>query len=162
MAVRDGAVAIAVYFVIFLLYRRIVEAFKRRAASEGSRSALIARVMSRTPRVMMAAAAAAVTITLFNSWNVWLRAIFLATLLIQFGLWSSSLIEALLARYALRRAAAHKALANAYSLVRVLTEITEPVLAPLRKVIPRVGMIDITPMVAVIILIVVGQQLATL
>lgn len=32
------------------------------------------------------------------------------------------MVEALLARYALRRAAAHKALANAYSLVRVLTE----------------------------------------
>lgn len=47
-------------------------------------------------------------------------------------------------------------------LVRVLTEITEPILAPLRRVIPRVGMIDITPMVAIIILFIVGQQLASL
>lgn len=47
-------------------------------------------------------------------------------------------------------------------LVRILTEITEPVLAPLRRVIPRVGMIDITPMVAIIILVIVSQQLGSL
>jgi YggT family protein len=47
-------------------------------------------------------------------------------------------------------------------LVRVLNEITEPILAPLRRVIPRVGMIDITPMVAIIILYIVGNQLGSL
>jgi YggT family protein len=44
-------------------------------------------------------------------------------------------------------------------LVRVLTEITEPVLAPLRRVIPRFGMIDITPMVAIIVLSIAQQAL---
>ena len=45
-------------------------------------------------------------------------------------------------------------------LVRVLHEITEPVLAPLRRVIPRIGMIDITPLVAIIVLQVLASQLA--
>ena len=35
--------------------------------------------------------------------------------------------------------------------------ITEPMLAPLRHIIPRVGMIDITPMVAIIILIIIAS-----
>jgi YggT family protein len=38
-----------------------------------------------------------------------------------------------------------------------LDYITEPILAPLRRVIPRIGMIDITPMVAIIILIVIAR-----
>jgi YggT family protein len=37
-------------------------------------------------------------------------------------------------------------------IVRGLTSVTEPVLEPLRRVIPRIGMIDITPMVAMILL----------
>ncbi len=44
-------------------------------------------------------------------------------------------------------------------LVRVLNEITEPILAPLRRVIPRFGMLDLTPMIAIIILMVVQQAL---
>ena len=35
---------------------------------------------------------------------------------------------------------------------RVLLEITEPILGPLRRIIPRIGLIDITPMVAIILL----------
>ena len=35
---------------------------------------------------------------------------------------------------------------------RLLYEITEPILGPLRKVIPRIGMIDITPIVAILLL----------
>jgi YggT family protein len=34
---------------------------------------------------------------------------------------------------------------------------TEPILAPLRRVVPRIGMIDITPMVAIIILLVIAS-----
>jgi YggT family protein len=41
----------------------------------------------------------------------------------------------------------------------VLTDITEPILAPLRQVIPRIGMIDITPLVAIILLQVIEQIL---
>lgn len=47
------------------------------------------------------------------------------------------------------------------ALVRVLDEVTEPVLAPLRRVLPRIGMIDITPMVAIIVLLVIQQGLAS-
>jgi YggT family protein len=36
--------------------------------------------------------------------------------------------------------------------VRILYEITEPILAPLRRIIPRIGMLDITPFIAIIIL----------
>ncbi len=41
--------------------------------------------------------------------------------------------------------------------VRILDTITEPILAPLRRVIPLVGMIDITPIVALLLLQVVRQ-----
>lgn len=37
-------------------------------------------------------------------------------------------------------------------IIKFLVNITEPVLAPLRRVIPRIGMIDITPMIAIILL----------
>lgn len=36
--------------------------------------------------------------------------------------------------------------------VRALDAITEPILEPLRRVVPRVGMIDITPMVAIVLI----------
>ncbi|HZQ38510.1 MAG TPA: YggT family protein, partial [Dehalococcoidia bacterium] len=44
--------------------------------------------------------------------------------------------------------------------VVVLNDITEPVLAPLRRVVPQLGMIDITPMVAMIVLLVIQRALA--
>ena len=37
-------------------------------------------------------------------------------------------------------------------LVTLLYDITEPILAPLRRVVPRIGMIDITPVVAIILM----------
>jgi YggT family protein len=37
-------------------------------------------------------------------------------------------------------------------IVQALDAITEPILQPLRQIVPRVGMIDITPMVAIIVL----------
>ena len=40
-------------------------------------------------------------------------------------------------------------------LVSILNEVTEPVLAPLRRVVPRIGMIDITPMVAIFLLYII-------
>ena len=42
-------------------------------------------------------------------------------------------------------------------LVTVLYDVTEPVLDPLRSVIPRLGMIDITPLVAIILIQLIGQ-----
>ena len=44
-------------------------------------------------------------------------------------------------------------------LVTFLYEVTEPILAPLRNVIPRIGMIDITPLVAIILVQIIGQAL---
>jgi len=43
-----------------------------------------------------------------------------------------------------------------------LYRITEPILAPLRRIIPRIGMIDITPVIAIIILLLIPQLLARL
>lgn len=34
----------------------------------------------------------------------------------------------------------------------ILYQVTEPVLSPLRRIIPRVGMLDFTPLVAIILL----------
>jgi YggT family protein len=42
-------------------------------------------------------------------------------------------------------------------LVAVLNEVTEPILAPLRRIVPRIGMIDITPMVAIFVLYIVQR-----
>lgn len=42
-------------------------------------------------------------------------------------------------------------------LVEFLYQITEPILAPLRMIIPRIGMMDITPMIAIIILRIISD-----
>jgi YggT family protein len=36
--------------------------------------------------------------------------------------------------------------------VRLLDDITEPILAPLRRVIPTLGMIDISPIIAILLI----------
>lgn len=43
--------------------------------------------------------------------------------------------------------------------VQALVSITDPVMEPLRRVIPPIGMIDITPMVAMILLFIIAGQL---
>ena len=42
-------------------------------------------------------------------------------------------------------------------IMRFLRDITEPVLAPLRRVLPSMGMLDLSPFVAMILLQVVGS-----
>ena len=42
-------------------------------------------------------------------------------------------------------------------LMAFLHEITEPILAPIRQFMPRIGMIDLSPMVAIILLQLIGQ-----
>ena len=37
-------------------------------------------------------------------------------------------------------------------LANILYQVTEPMLAPLRRIIPRVGVLDLSPLVAVILL----------
>lgn len=44
-------------------------------------------------------------------------------------------------------------------IVQFLNSVTDPVLEPLRKVIPPIGMIDITPMVAMLLLFFVASAL---
>jgi len=43
----------------------------------------------------------------------------------------------------------------------ILVQITEPILAPLRRVVPSLGMIDITPWVAIILLQFLGQLIVS-
>ena len=41
----------------------------------------------------------------------------------------------------------------------ILIQITEPLLSPLRRVIPRAGMLDFTPLVAIIVLQLIANLL---
>ena len=43
----------------------------------------------------------------------------------------------------------------------VMIQLTEPILAPLRRVLPTVGAFDLSPMVAIIILIVIQRVIIT-
>lgn len=46
-------------------------------------------------------------------------------------------------------------------IVKFLTDITEPILAPLRRVIPMVGMMDLSPLIAMIVLSQAGAILSS-
>jgi len=46
-------------------------------------------------------------------------------------------------------------------IVQVLDAVTEPILTPLRRVIPRVGMLDLTPMIAILLLAFIAQVLSS-
>jgi YggT family protein len=46
-------------------------------------------------------------------------------------------------------------------LISVLDQVTEPILAPLRRIMPRTGMFDFTPLVAVLILIAIRTLVAS-
>ncbi len=45
------------------------------------------------------------------------------------------------------------------SIYRVLTQITEPILAPLRRIVPTVGMFDLTPIAAMVLIQIIGSVL---
>ena len=45
------------------------------------------------------------------------------------------------------------------SLARLLYNVTEPILAPFRRVVPMIGRFDISPIVAIIVIQVVGNFL---
>ncbi|MBI3942106.1 MAG: YggT family protein [Chloroflexi bacterium] len=47
-------------------------------------------------------------------------------------------------------------------IIQVIYQITEPIMAPLRRYIPPIGMIDITPIVALILLQVIENVLISL
>jgi YggT family protein len=44
---------------------------------------------------------------------------------------------------------------------QVLIQITEPIIAPIRRVLPTAGMIDFSPMVAILLIFVLQRMLAT-
>ena len=44
-------------------------------------------------------------------------------------------------------------------IIRILWEITEPVLAPFRRVIPRIGMFDLSPIAAFLVIGILAQYL---
>jgi len=41
-------------------------------------------------------------------------------------------------------------------IMRILMDVTEPIIAPLRRVLPQMGMLDLSPFVAMILIQVVG------
>ena len=46
--------------------------------------------------------------------------------------------------------------------VEFLYRITEPILAPLRRIIPPLGMVDLSPVIALILLQIIGQVLVAI
>jgi len=48
------------------------------------------------------------------------------------------------------------------TLTNILFQVTEPILGPLRRIIPKVGMLDLSPMVAIILLQVIATLLTYL
>jgi len=44
---------------------------------------------------------------------------------------------------------------------RVLIDLTEPIIAPIRRVVPSMGMIDISPFIALLLIQVVSRMLAS-
>jgi len=73
----------------------------------------------------------------------------MTALLLQFiGILFQALILAIVARALL----SWFNLGPSHPLVRILYDVTEPILAPLRRVIPRIGMFDITPIAAILLL----------
>ena len=45
-------------------------------------------------------------------------------------------------------------------IVRALDAITDPILQPLRQIIPRMGMMDLSPLVAIVLLSVIASMVA--
>jgi YggT family protein len=43
-------------------------------------------------------------------------------------------------------------------IIRVVWDITEPILAPFRRVIPRIGMFDLSPLAALLVISFIQQQ----
>ena len=42
------------------------------------------------------------------------------------------------------------------NITRVLVQVTEPILAPIRRLLPNTGMLDFSPMVVILILVVIS------
>lgn len=51
---------------------------------------------------------------------------------------------------------------NAGRFIQFINDITEPILGPFRKIIPRIGMMDISPIVAYLVIIFVSSLIINL
>ena len=49
-----------------------------------------------------------------------------------------------------------------HPLVAIVYQITEPILAPIRRVVPRLGIFDLTPMVAILLLFLIRRVVSSL
>ena len=49
--------------------------------------------------------------------------------------------------------------ARRHPIVQLLYQITDPVMVPASRLIPRIGMIDISPMIVIILLFAISRQL---
>ena len=49
-----------------------------------------------------------------------------------------------------------------YPIANIVYQITEPILSPIRRFLPSFGMLDLSPMVAIILIVVVQRVLVTL
>ena len=47
-------------------------------------------------------------------------------------------------------------------IVTVLHQVTEPILAPIRAVLPRLGMLDFSPIVAIVLIVIIRNVLFSL
>ncbi len=47
-------------------------------------------------------------------------------------------------------------------LYQILFRVTEPIIDPIRRIMPNTGMMDLSPMAAIVVLIVVGQLISGL
>jgi len=48
------------------------------------------------------------------------------------------------------------------SIYQVFYQITEPIMGPLRRIVPSIGMFDLSPIVAIILIQIIGEVLARL
>jgi YggT family protein len=48
-----------------------------------------------------------------------------------------------------------------YPILRMIHQVTEPILAPIRQVLPKMGMLDFSPMVAIILLTVIRRMISS-
>jgi YggT family protein len=60
-------------------------------------------------------------------------------------LWGAILVRVCMSWFAITNAS------STLPVVRLLDDITQPILAPLRRFIPPIGMIDITPLIAILL-----------
>jgi YggT family protein len=65
---------------------------------------------------------------------------------VSFLLWVAILIRVCMSWFAVTNAS------STMPVVRLLDDIAEPILAPLRRFIPPIGMIDITPLIAILLI----------